>query len=240
VLRTATLGILMAYSSLAFANEPSGSEFWPPLYGYTLKISDSLLILFTMVLALFTGMLWWSTDKLWKAGEKQADLTKQALISSQRAWISVSLKADSDFRAIKGYAEVALSLTVHNIGHTPAIRAHTIMEIVSHSKMIPVQLRKLCASALEPDDERSRLVLPNESYERKWGPTYRPGADELSGAFWPHIIGCVSYQVLGDETVHQTAFVYGITAGEMKFIEYPSITPKEELVFTVQTGGFAT
>lgn len=195
-----------------------------------------------MMLALFTGMLWWSTNKLWKAGERQADLTKLALISSQRAWISVSLKADGDFVAKKGYAELEVSLTVHNIGHTPAMRAHTTMKMVTHSVNIPERLRQLCGGELEPNDKWSRLVLPNESYERKWGPSYRPADDVMSsGGFWPHIIGCVSYQVLGDEAVHQTAFVYGITAGELKFIEYPdSITPKEDLVFSVQTGGFAT
>jgi len=243
IVRTGLFIIFIILAPAAFANEP-GSEFWPPIYGYTLKISDSLLIAFTMMLALFTGMLWWSTNKLWKAGEKQANLTKQALISSQRAWIVVSLRADGDFEIRNGNAGLSVSLTVHNIGSTPAMRAHTHMKMVMQSERIPQQLKALCATQLEPNESWSRLVLPNESYERKWGPTY-PDLDDdptaIRGAFWPHIIGCVSYQVLGDATVHQTAFVYGMTAGEIEFIKYEDgRTPKDLLVIEVQTGGFAT
>lgn len=42
-----------------------------------------------------TGWLAWATLKLWDAGEKQAQLTKDALIAEQRAWIMVSVEIEA-------------------------------------------------------------------------------------------------------------------------------------------------
>lgn len=56
--------------------ENEGTEFWPPFLGIRLKITDSLLALFTAGLLIFTGLLWRSTDKLWAAGERQFRLTR--------------------------------------------------------------------------------------------------------------------------------------------------------------------
>jgi len=232
----------------ALANEPSGSEYWPPVFGYTLKISDSLLVAFTMVLAIFTGMLWWSTNKLWKAGERQADLTKQALISGQRAWISVSMEADGDCEVGGGSIVLPVKLKVTNIGNTPAMRAHTFMKMVfPKTGLVQDELRALCAEQLKPNDYASRLVLPKETYDRLWVPTYPDESGlpmEDIVAFWPHIIGCVSYQVLGDDTVHQTAFVYGVSKGPDQFSGFidksDGTTPRDILRVEVQSGGFAT
>jgi hypothetical protein len=122
-----------------------------------------------------------------------------------------------------------------------------MMKMVMHSENIPAQLKRLCASQMKPNDSWSRLVLPSESYNRQWVPGW-PDLDEVQedvkGAFWPHIIGCVSYQVLGDESIHQTAFVYGISRGAGDFAGFLSQedgpTSKDELCIEVQTGGFAT
>ncbi len=55
------------------------TEFWPAFWGIRLKITDSLLVLFTLLLAIFTYRLERSTFKLWKAAKEQAeDVRKQA------------------------------------------------------------------------------------------------------------------------------------------------------------------
>jgi hypothetical protein len=46
--------------------ENKGTEFWPSFLGVRLKITDSLLAAFTFGLLIFTGLLWNSTEKLWK------------------------------------------------------------------------------------------------------------------------------------------------------------------------------
>ena len=52
------------------------TEYWPTIFGIKLKITDSLL-------ALFTLGLWISTSKLWKAGERQAAFTQDQLKLTQ-------------------------------------------------------------------------------------------------------------------------------------------------------------
>jgi hypothetical protein len=41
-----------------------GTEFWPVIMGFRVKVTDSLLVLVTLALAWFTQRLWKSTDKL--------------------------------------------------------------------------------------------------------------------------------------------------------------------------------
>jgi hypothetical protein len=57
-----------------------GSEFWPPLFGLKLKITDSLIALFNLGLFIFTGLLWNSTEKLFKAGENQLRLIRRTAL----------------------------------------------------------------------------------------------------------------------------------------------------------------
>src|SRR5580704_2876301 len=43
-----------------------GTEYWPVFWGLRLKITDSLLALFTLLLVIATGILGWSTVALWR------------------------------------------------------------------------------------------------------------------------------------------------------------------------------
>jgi hypothetical protein len=52
------------------------TEYWPTVFGVKLKITDSLL-------ALFTLGLWISTNQLWKSGERQAAFTQGQLKLAQ-------------------------------------------------------------------------------------------------------------------------------------------------------------
>ncbi len=62
------------------AEENQGTEFWPLVLGYRLKITDTLLVAFTFGLTIFTGLLWRSTDKLWAAGERTLTTTERAFV----------------------------------------------------------------------------------------------------------------------------------------------------------------
>jgi hypothetical protein len=57
-----------------------GTEFWPPLYGYRLKVTDTLLVAFTFLLFCATIALWWSTRKLWKSGELHSERELRAYV----------------------------------------------------------------------------------------------------------------------------------------------------------------
>lgn len=43
-----------------------GSEFWPPFFGYRVKVTDSLLVLFTLLLWIATRALVMASDPGWK------------------------------------------------------------------------------------------------------------------------------------------------------------------------------
>jgi hypothetical protein len=47
-------------------SENEGTEYWPVFWGLHLKITDSLLALFTLLLFIATGVLGWSTVALWR------------------------------------------------------------------------------------------------------------------------------------------------------------------------------
>lgn len=66
-----------------------GTEFWPPLRGFKIKITDSFLVLFTFVLSIATVGLWVATHRLWTSGETQIGLSKEALVTSERAYVSL-------------------------------------------------------------------------------------------------------------------------------------------------------
>lgn len=86
-----------------------GTEFWPPLFGYRVKITDSLLALFTFLLFVATWLLWRATKRLVLGAE---DANQRQL----RAYVLVS---GSEARgAIGGAGEVHLS--IRNFGKTPA------------------------------------------------------------------------------------------------------------------------
>lgn len=66
-----------------------GTEFYPSLYGFRFKVTDSLLVLFTAILAIFTGLLWCSTKKLWGTTKDSVDLAREEFIASHRPKIIV-------------------------------------------------------------------------------------------------------------------------------------------------------
>jgi hypothetical protein len=59
---------------------PQGTEFWPPLFGYRLKVTDTLLVTVTFLLFAATFALWWSTRRLVKSGENTAKRQLRAYI----------------------------------------------------------------------------------------------------------------------------------------------------------------
>ncbi len=62
----------------------SGTEFWP-FFGLRLKITDTLIVIFTGALAVFTYQLRRSTDKLWSAGETQLAVAADAAAAARKS-----------------------------------------------------------------------------------------------------------------------------------------------------------
>jgi hypothetical protein len=81
----------------------------------SVKLSDWLLVLFNLFLVVFTGLLWWSTQALWRVtreiGERQS-LDTRVL---QRAYISTK---GNDVRQIEN--DLVGHVLIRNVGRLPA------------------------------------------------------------------------------------------------------------------------
>ena len=77
---------------------------------------DDWLTLSTVAIAIFTFSLWFSTHRLWKAGEKQIALAREEFIATHRPRVIV--------RFIRTYldenANQVAGITIVNVGDTPA------------------------------------------------------------------------------------------------------------------------
>jgi len=67
----------------------------PVFLGIRVKITDSLLAGFTLALVIFTGLLWRSTDKLWRASQEQSTDMKRSIDEAAKSAASMKLVADS-------------------------------------------------------------------------------------------------------------------------------------------------
>jgi hypothetical protein len=111
--------------SPATSNEPQpnaqyggeeGTEFWAPLFGHGLKITDTLLVAVTFLLFGATIALWWSTRRLVKGAEDTAERQLRAYVDiSEVACAIVPIEGSQT-----GQVNAASTVTIKNFGATPA------------------------------------------------------------------------------------------------------------------------
>lgn len=87
-----------------------GTEFWPPLYGYRLKVTDTLLVGITFLLFVATLALWLATRRLVRSAEKTAERQLRAYVSIDGAAI---------MNVASGQTPKAV-IDFKNFGQTPA------------------------------------------------------------------------------------------------------------------------
>jgi hypothetical protein len=229
--------------------ENQGTEFWPTFFGIRLKITDSLLAFFTGGLLVFTGLLWRSTDKLWGASLRQAELTQAALIGDQRAWVTTSLQIGSEGMTFRDDGiGIHISLQVTNVGRTAALRCHTNMRIVVDFAELADDVKRFCEENKIRNADHGRLTAANETYLRPWRLSatnkeiYQYGRRD---GIFPIVIGCVTYEILQDDLIHQTAFAYSLALDDGNAFgtgirrEDGDLVAEQLLVLTAP-GGFTT
>jgi hypothetical protein len=231
--------------------ENEGTEFWPPVLGVRLKITDSLLALFTGGLLIFTGLLWRSTDKLWAAGVRQAEVTQAALIGDQRGWIMVSVEIENlkfiETAESPGApnAEADLRIHVENIGRTPALNATLHIALVGDDpNFTSITIRDFANE--HQDCFTGRFVSPREIYtiERTvWGNGRELYQYGRRGEMQLLVIGCISYQILQDiDTPRQTGFGYYLArvGDDPRIFGYEGDLTVNDVKTIIATGGFVT
>jgi hypothetical protein len=118
--------------------EKEGTEFWPPLLGYRLKITDTLVAAFTALLFFATLALWWSTRSLVRGAEETAQRQLRAYVFVETA--SITHVDDNE-----GVPEAIV--TIKNFGQTPAYRLVNLTSLALCRYPAPPHI----ASAMEQD-----------------------------------------------------------------------------------------
>ena len=101
-----------------------GSEFWPSIWGYRIKVTDSLLVLFTF-------LLWIATRRL----VVEAD---EASLRELRAYVSAQI---GSFGRISPSENILVGIFVLNGGKTPAYSCRFSGDIFFADHPLPVDFR---------------------------------------------------------------------------------------------------
>ena len=91
-------------------SEQKGTEFWPPILGYSLKVTDTLVAIFTAFLFFATLALWLSTKGLVEGDKKTAERQLRAYIHIDDVKISM----------VRQEYDKTIKIAIKNFGLTPA------------------------------------------------------------------------------------------------------------------------
>jgi hypothetical protein len=188
------------------------SEYWPFLIlGSRLKITDSLLALFTfflIIVGIIQGKFLYRTDQGTRiaanAAKDSADVARKTLIASQRPWVSISVKVKSDLSWDKYGAHVSLGITYENIGKDPAFDVHIFPDYRLEGMHGAVQdeLIKFAdniRNTITTNNMRGGAILPNDIVEETFNIWVQPNTKEAAIKtrgqiyFRPFALICVDY-----------------------------------------------
>lgn len=107
--------------------EGNGTEFWPTLLGYRFKITDSLLVIFTAILAASTILLWISTNRLANETATSINLARNEFLSTHRPRLIIRQCEFKD--RLEADKPIIVLCSIVNIGNTPAIPKRKICNV---------------------------------------------------------------------------------------------------------------
>jgi hypothetical protein len=146
--------------------------------------AERTIAAFTVILAISTTFLWWSTRKLWIAGEKQLrharrsiaiqsrdmrasieiakeanKLNREIFAAGSRPSLEVIVAIGGDFHSDGSSGLVELVITAQNVGSAPAL--NTVCRVMTFPNMYPVN-----------ETEQYRLLSESMKSDRKHGSAY--------------------------------------------------------------------
>jgi hypothetical protein len=131
---------------------------------------DFWLALLTGVIALFIGLLWWSTRKLWRAGEKQLRITQRSHLAIEPSGVFPLVAPQTVGR-----------ISIRNVGGVPARNVRWFMhqEVTSNLqvKVFPIQendmgQRNVVPPGIAMDFGQSWPITSSQIAEIKRGSAY--------------------------------------------------------------------
>lgn len=179
------------------------------------KILEWLVPIGTLASSGFAGWAAFAASKAATATAIQADASRTQLISEQRAWISFDFFIRSGIEFHENGADIAVSVINRNIGKTPALEVHTQISPIVYSsgpneEFVTSKFQKMANACRKEEPNYGKLLLPGSSYEREWSITF-PNDELCKYKYLPlFIMVCVTYKILHDKELHQTAILYGL------------------------------
>jgi hypothetical protein len=92
-------------------------------------------------------------------------------------------------------------------------RSHTAMILTFNHQDVQGILAKIGDESRNSKPRSRRAVLPQESYDRPWrfvASRSEIETNKLLDGILPIVVGCVTYEILPDRSVHQTRFIYHV------------------------------
>jgi hypothetical protein len=210
-------------------NREEEKEDWSRKFWCDTKIGEFVIAIFTVALAVFTGGLWWSTYRLWEAGERQ-------LTGTQRPWVKVDkIEPASDLVFEDGEGRIDLIVIVSNKGNSPGLRVRVNAKIVVSNRINLLQEQATFSRAFrsEPTQHELRPELtswPNGDTivfpVRAWLNSIDMARFKSLADNTPFpiallsIVGCVDYEFSFSSGHHQTGLIYNLR----KETPYPSVS----------------
>jgi hypothetical protein len=119
-----------SYNGTATTNpndkKDSKDSIWYDLFKE--RPTDWLLVLFNFFLVAFTGLLWWSTKKLWEAGERQITIAKE---TSDRQAVEIAKQLDISRQASLAARQSADAALRAEQAHVyPIVECENVVELV--------------------------------------------------------------------------------------------------------------
>jgi hypothetical protein len=174
--------------------ESAGTEFWPSFFGYRLKITDTLVAVFTAALFFATWLLWQATKNLVMGAEQTAERQLRAYVYFKETKV--------DFAAWK------IAYRIDNFGQTPAhkVRLLTIAKVVDwvdgKPAAIPIPDRVETIGSMAPNGDFFEFEIDIEGIATE---------DEIKqGTKAIYLTGNIVYQTVFDRALRVTNFRYYI------------------------------
>ena len=198
-------------------NREGEKENWSHKFWCETKVGEFAIALFTLLLVLFTGGLWWSTYQLWTAGERQ-------LAATERPWVKVdSISVAGPLTFQNGEAKVALLIVVSNKGKSPGLRVRANVKLVASNQISLASEQREYAANFRSPPQPNTLVTELTSWPNgdtitfetvAWMNSndmqrFKPLADNTPFPILLFaIVGCIDYEFTFAKGRHQTGLIY--------------------------------
>jgi hypothetical protein len=182
-----------------------------------------------------------------EAAKNSADVAKDTLIVTNRAWISVNIGIGSDLTYdAQGDARVVIKFVMKNVGNSPAVNVQVDpefavvfgdaqpfqKEISDRQKRRPAGLGNLGVTLFPGETQTHSRNLPIsrasiDAFNQKRSTDL--GLKNVGTVFMPTLVGCIDYKFTFAEEHHQTGFILDLRKRDPE-------NPNTALAFDVQEG----